>query len=78
MKKYRCSLCGYCYVPGESANTIPLTSEGASGPGAGLVPFVPARPEFKELAESWSCPQCGGPKTKFRPYGIKRGIRKIF
>lgn len=68
MKKYRCSLCGYCYVPGETANTIPLTQPEKNG----CMPFASARPEFSKLAESWSCPQCGGPKNKFRPYGLKR------
>lgn len=72
MKKYRCSLCGYCYVPGKTANTMPLMRADKSGFGIDGMRPVPEHPEFKDLADSWSCPQCGGPKTKFRPYGIKR------
>ena len=47
--KYKCTLCGYIYDPE------------IGDPDSGIAPNTP----FEELPESWTCPQCGAPKSDF-------------
>lgn len=51
MKRYKCSVCGYVYDPKSG------------DPSQGVAEGTP----FKELSESWKCPICKAPKTKFNP-----------
>ena len=50
MKKYQCSVCNYIYDPVKG------------DPDNGIKPGTP----FEQLPESWSCPQCGAPKSDFK------------
>lgn len=47
--KYRCTICGYVY------------DESKGEPGKGINPGT----RFSKLPESWRCPLCGTPKSKF-------------
>lgn len=48
-KRYQCTICGYIYDPEKG------------DPDSGIAPNTP----FEELPESWTCPQCGAPKSDF-------------
>ena len=50
MKKYQCSICNYIYDPSKG------------DPDNGIKPGTP----FEQLPESWSCPDCGAPKSDFK------------
>jgi len=49
MEKWRCTVCGYIYDP-----TI-------GDPDNGIAPGT----DFKDIPESWVCPECGVPKSNF-------------
>lgn len=49
-QKYQCTICGYVYDPD------------IGDPSSGIVPGTP----FKDLPESWTCPQCGAMKEDFK------------
>jgi flavin reductase (DIM6/NTAB) family NADH-FMN oxidoreductase RutF/rubredoxin len=51
MKSYRCTVCGYIYNPE------------AGDPEHGIDPGTP----FENLPDTWTCPVCGSPKSKFVP-----------
>lgn len=48
-KKYKCTVCGYIYDPE------------IGDPDADIAPNTP----FEKLPDSWTCPQCGAPKSDF-------------
>lgn len=50
MDSYRCTLCGYVYFP-----AIGDTDHGVK-PGTA----------FDDLPETWKCPRCGAPKSRFK------------
>ncbi len=68
MNKYRCSQCGYCYIPEEEVTAV--LAESAVPVNGESLPKKST--PFKKLDSAWCCPQCGGTKNKFRPYGQKR------
>jgi len=49
MEKWRCTVCGYIY---DAKN---------GDPDNGIVPGT----EFKDIPDSWVCPECGAPKSDF-------------
>ena len=51
MKKYKCIMCGYIYVPaiGDPDNDV--------APGT----------SFEDLPDDWVCPDCGVGKEEFEP-----------
>jgi rubredoxin len=49
MAKYKCSICGYIYVP-ERGDT-----------DSGIPPGTP----FEQLPDNWVCPICGAAKDLF-------------
>lgn len=49
MAKYRCTVCGYEYDPGEG------------DPTSGIAAGTP----FEKLPDSWVCPTCGVGKDQF-------------
>lgn len=51
MKKYRCTVCNYIYDPAKG------DPEHGFGPGTA----------FEVLPDSWTCPECGVPKSDFEP-----------
>jgi len=53
MASYKCTICGYVYVPAEGAPDV--------GIAAGTA--------FEDLPDSWVCPICGASKTEFEKAG---------
>ena len=53
MEKWECSVCGYVYDPAEG------DPEHGYGPGT----------DFKDLPDSWFCPNCGVGKEFFEKKG---------
>lgn len=53
MSKYRCTICGYIYVPEEG------------DPDSNIPPGTP----FEKLPDDWKCPVCGAPKESFEKLG---------
>jgi rubredoxin len=51
MKRYICNVCGYIYDPK------------LGDPEHGIKPGT----EFKDLPDSWTCPECGVGKDEFSP-----------
>lgn len=51
MDKYVCNICGYVYDPAEG------------DPENGVAPNT----TFENLADDWTCPVCGAPKSEFSP-----------
>jgi len=51
MKRYICNVCGYVYDPK------------LGDPEHGIKPGT----EFKDLPDSWTCPECGVGKDEFSP-----------
>lgn len=51
MKRYICNVCGYIYDPK------------LGDPEHGVKPGT----EFKDLPDSWTCPECGVGKDEFSP-----------
>jgi len=51
MKKWKCSVCGYVYDPARGDH------EGNVAPGT----------PFENLPDKWTCPECGSPKSVFKP-----------
>ena len=51
MDKYVCNICGYVYDPAKG------------DPDNGVAPGT----AFKDLPESWVCPDCGVTKESFSP-----------
>jgi len=51
MKKYRCTVCGYVY------------DEALGDPGHGVAPGT----LWKDVPESWVCPECGVTRDYFEP-----------
>jgi rubredoxin len=49
MDRYKCAVCGYIYDPAEG------------DPDNGVKPGT----SFKDLPETWVCPECGAPKSEF-------------
>ena len=49
MEKWQCSVCGYIYDPS------------VGDPDQGVAPGTP----FKQLPDSWTCPDCGATKDMF-------------
>ena len=49
MDKYRCKVCGYVYDPARG------DPDNGYPPGTG----------FNVLPETWTCPECGAPKSEF-------------
>ncbi len=49
MEKYRCTVCGYIYDPQ------------AGDSGGGIKPGI----AFKDLPDTWVCPECGVGKDMF-------------
>lgn len=49
MEKYRCTVCGYIYDPQVGDS------------GAGIKPGT----AFKDLPDTWVCPECGVSKDMF-------------
>lgn len=49
MDSYRCNLCGYVYNP--------AVGDAAHG--------VAANTAFEDLPDTWRCPRCGAPKSRF-------------
>jgi rubredoxin len=52
MKRYKCSICGYLYDPGEG------------DPAGGIEPGT----EFADLPADYICPVCGAGKDEFLEY----------
>lgn len=50
MEKWECTVCGYIYDPAHG------------DPDAGIAPGV----AFKDLPDSWVCPECGVTKDNFK------------
>lgn len=50
MDSYRCMLCGYIYNP----------AIGDAGQG------IKAGTAFEDLPDTWKCPRCGAPKSRFK------------
>ncbi len=50
MQKYKCSICGYIYIPEKG---FPLD---------GVKPST----SFEDVPEKWVCPICGASKADFR------------
>jgi len=50
MDSYRCMLCSYVYNP--------AVGDTARGVEAGTA--------FEDLPETWKCPRCGAPKSRFK------------
>jgi rubredoxin len=51
MKKYVCDVCGYIYDPKTG------------DPGNNVQPGT----AFEDIPDSWTCPECGAPKSDFSP-----------
>lgn len=51
MTKYICGECDYIYDPA------------VGDPANGIAPGTP----FEKLPDTWSCPECGAPKSDFFP-----------
>jgi len=49
MEKYRCTVCGYLYDPGQG------------DPDSDIAPGT----SFADLPDDWVCPVCGAPKDAF-------------
>jgi rubredoxin len=49
MEKWRCTVCGYIYDP--------KVGDPDNGVAGGT--------EFKDIPDSWVCPECGVPKSDF-------------
>lgn len=49
MEKYRCTVCGYVYDPARG------DPDNGHPPGTA----------FEILPETWTCPECGAPKSEF-------------
>jgi len=49
MEKWRCTVCGYIYDPKNG------------DPNNGVAPGT----EFRDIPDSWVCPECGVPKSDF-------------
>jgi len=52
MKKYKCTVCGYLYIPEEG------------DPESGIEPGT----EFGDLPDDYICPVCGAGKDEFVEY----------
>jgi rubredoxin len=50
MNKWECTVCGYIYDPAKGD-----TENG-----------VQAGTPFEKLPDTWSCPECGAPKSSFK------------
>ena len=61
MKKYKCLLCGYIYDP--------AVGDPDNGVAAGT--------SFEDLADDWTCPECGVGKDEFEPVEDKRSKRCV-
>lgn len=53
MEKYRCTVCGYLYDPGQG------------DPDSEISPGT----SFADLPDDWVCPVCGAPKDAFEKEG---------
>jgi rubredoxin len=51
MKKYQCTICGYIYDPAKG------------DPDHGIQPGT----AFEDIADDWTCPDCGAEKSMFEP-----------
>jgi rubredoxin len=51
MQKYKCSVCGYFYIPEEG------------DPDGGIPPGT----AFEDIPDDWTCPVCGVSKLDFEP-----------
>ena len=51
MQRWKCSVCGHVYIPEE-------------GDPEGDVP--PGTP-FEKVPRDWVCPECGAPRSAYRP-----------
>ena len=49
LEKYKCKVCGYVYDPAKG------------DPDNGYPPGT----SFDMLPETWTCPECGAPKSEF-------------
>ena len=51
MSKWKCSVCGHVYDPSEG------------DPDGGVPPGTP----FEDIPDDWTCPECGAPKSAYKP-----------
>jgi len=51
MKKYVCDVCGWIYDPA------------VGDPKNGVAPGT----DFKDIPDTWTCPECGAEKNMFSP-----------
>ena len=51
MKKWKCTVCGHIYDPAQG------------DPEGGVQPGTP----FEKVPDSWTCPECGAPKSAYKP-----------
>ena len=51
MGKWKCSVCGHVYDPAEG------------DPDGGVAPGT----TFEDIPDDWTCPECGAPKSAYKP-----------